>query len=56
MDYDQFAIMFRSLFFEGFARPLDGVRVIVKLLQDKYRNLGGIRKMKCGVKRSIRAG
>jgi phytoene dehydrogenase-like protein len=50
MDYGQFAIMFRSLFFEGFARPFDGVRVIIKLLQDKYRALGGIRKMKCGIK------
>lgn len=49
MDYGQFAIMFRSLFFEGFARPLDGVRVIIKLLQDKYRSLGGVRKMKCGI-------
>jgi phytoene dehydrogenase-like protein len=49
MDYGQFAIMFRSLFFEGFARPLEGVRVIIKLLQDKYRSLGGIRKMKCGI-------
>lgn len=54
MDYGQFAIMFRSLFFEGFARPLDGVRVIIKLLQDKYRSLGGLRKMKSGV-RKIRA-
>ena len=51
MDYGQFAIMFRSLFFEGFARPFDGVRVIIKLLQDKYRSLGGVRKMKCGVHR-----
>lgn len=51
MDYGQFAIMFRSLFFEGFARPLDGVRVIIKLLQDKYRSLGGVRKMKCGIQR-----
>ncbi len=51
MDYGQFAIMFRSLFFEGFARPFDGVRVIIRLLQDKYRSLGGTRKMKCGVKK-----
>lgn len=50
MDYGQFAIMFRSLFFEGFARPRDGVRVVIKLLQDKYRSLGGIRKMKCGIR------
>jgi phytoene dehydrogenase-like protein len=51
MDYGQFAIMFRSLFFEGFARPFDGVRVIIKLLQDKYRSLGGIRKMRCGIQK-----
>ena len=51
MDYSQFAIMFRSLFFEGFARPFDGVRVIIRLLQDKYRSLGGARKMKQGVHR-----
>ncbi|CAI8271741.1 MAG: Phytoene desaturase (lycopene-forming) [Opitutia bacterium UBA7350] len=49
MDFGQFAIMFRSLFFEGFARPFDGVRVIIRLLQDQYRSLGGQRKMKCGV-------
>ena len=56
MDYGQFAIMFRSLFFEGFARPLDGVRVIIRLLQDKYRSLGGIRKMKCGINKIHTAG
>lgn len=50
MDYGQFAIMFRSLFFEGFARPFDGVRVVIRLLQDKLRSLGGLRKMKCGVR------
>ncbi|MEC7274509.1 MAG: FAD-dependent oxidoreductase [Verrucomicrobiota bacterium] len=49
MDYGQFAIMFRSLFFEGFARPYDGVRVIIRLLEKKYRSLGGVRKMRCGV-------
>ena len=53
MDYGQFAIMFRSLYFEGFARPLDGVRVIIKLLQDKYRSLGGVRKMKCGIRKIL---
>ncbi len=51
MDYGQFSIMFRSIFFEGFARPFEGVRVIIRLLQSKYRDLGGIRKMKHGVKR-----
>lgn len=51
MDYGQFAIMFRSLFFEGFARPLEGVRVIIRALQHKYRALGGVRKMKCGIRK-----
>lgn len=51
MDFGQFSIMFRSLFFEGFARPLEGVRVIIRALQDKYRSLGGLRKMKCGVRK-----
>jgi phytoene dehydrogenase-like protein len=51
MDYGQFAIMFRSLFFEGFARPYEGVRTIIRLLQNKYRELGGIRKMKCGIRK-----
>ncbi len=51
MDYGQFAIMFRSLFFEGFARPYEGVRTVIRLLQDKYRELGGIRKMKCGIRK-----
>lgn len=56
MDFGQFTIMFQSLFFEGFARPFAGVRVLIKLLQDKYRSLGGIRKMKCGVQAIIHNG
>jgi phytoene dehydrogenase-like protein len=53
MDFSQFVIMFRSLFLEGFARPLNGVRTIIKALQDKYRSLGGTRKMRCGVAKII---
>ena len=49
MDFSQFVIMFRSLFLEGFARPFNGVRTLIKVLQDQYRSLGGIRKMRCGV-------
>ncbi len=53
MDFGQFVIMFKSLFFEGFARPYDGVRKIIRTLNTKYRSLGGLRKMKCGVKKII---
>jgi len=57
MDFGQFTIMFKALFFEGFARPFDGVRVILRVLLAKYREAGGIRRMKCGVQKIIsRAG
>lgn len=49
MDFGQFCIMFRALFREGFARPFEGVRQIIRVLLDRYRSLGGKRKMKCGV-------
>ncbi len=51
MDFGQFVIMFKAIFREGFARPFDGVRRIIRALHNKYRSLGGIRQMKCGVKR-----
>lgn len=57
MEFGQFVIMFKALFFEGFARPLDGVRVILRVLVDKYRAAGGERRMKCGVQKIVeRAG
>lgn len=57
MEFGQFVIMFKALFLEGFARPLDGVRVIIRVLLEKYRQAGGERRMKCGVARIVeRAG
>lgn len=53
MDFDQFVTLWRAIFEEGFARPLDGVRVIIRALLDRYRSLGGVRRMKCGVKRIL---
>lgn len=53
MEFGQFVIMFKALFLEGFARPVDGVRVILRVLLDKYRHAGGERRMKCGVKQII---
>jgi phytoene dehydrogenase-like protein len=53
MDFGQFVIMFKALYLEGFARPLDGVRVILRVLLDKFRQAGGERRMKCGVSRII---
>lgn len=53
MEFGQFVIMFKALFLEGFARPLDGVRVIIRVLLEKYREAGGERRMRCGVKRIV---
>lgn len=53
MEFGQFVIMFKALFLEGFARPLDGVRVIIRVLLDKFRQAGGERRMKCGVRQII---
>jgi len=50
MDFYQFAIMFKSIFLEGFARPFEGVRRLTKILLDRCRKTGVKRKMKCGVR------
>jgi phytoene dehydrogenase-like protein len=53
MEFGQFVIMFKALFLEGFARPLEGVRVIIRVLLEKFRQAGGERRMKCGVTRIV---
>jgi phytoene dehydrogenase-like protein len=53
MEFGQFVIMFKALFLEGFARPLEGVRVVIRVLLEKYRQAGGERRMKCGVTKII---
>jgi phytoene dehydrogenase-like protein len=50
LDIEQFFIMFRALYLEGLSRPREGVRVILRVLLDKYREAGGERRMKCGVR------
>ncbi len=53
MAFRDFVILFRSILLEGMARPTDGVRRIVRVLLDKYREAGGERRMKCGVRKII---
>jgi phytoene dehydrogenase-like protein len=53
MEFGQFVIMFKALFLEGFARPYEGVRLVLRVLLDKYRSAGGERRMKCGVQRIV---
>jgi phytoene dehydrogenase-like protein len=57
IEVSQFAIMWRSLFREGFARPFVGVRQVIRLLVDRCREHGVERRMKCGVRSlAVRAG
>jgi len=51
MSLPQFAIMWRSIFREGFARPNAGVRQILRLLDKKFSEAGGVKKLRCGVKK-----
>jgi len=45
MDFYQFVIMFKSIFMEGFAKPVGGMHYILSLLVDKYKSLSGELKM-----------
>jgi phytoene dehydrogenase-like protein len=51
MDFSQFVIMFKSIFEQGFARPFDGVRRILKTLVRQFKELGGELKLRHGVSR-----
>ncbi len=53
MDFGQFCIMFRSIFLEGFARPLAGVRLILRNLVRRFRSLGGELRLRSGVARIL---
>jgi len=53
IEVSQFAIMWRSLFKEGFARPFIGVRQVIRLLLDRCRVHNVDRRMKCGVKQIV---
>ncbi len=51
MDFGQFSILFRSIFFEGLARPLAGIRLILKKLVQKFKTLGGELRLRSPVSR-----
>ena len=50
MDFDQFVIMFKSIFLQVFSRPEGGVRQIINVLLKKYKECGGELRLKTGVK------
>lgn len=56
MDFNQFAIMFRSIFQEGFGRPFDGIRRVLKVLVRRFKELGGELRLRAGVRSIVRRG
>lgn len=53
MDFNQFVIMFKSIFYEGFGRPFDGIRRILKQLVRHFKSLGGHLKLRAGVQEIV---
>ncbi|MFY7993762.1 MAG: phytoene desaturase family protein [Bacteriovoracaceae bacterium] len=53
MDFAQFVIMFKSLYFEGFSRPEGGVRTIISLLMKKLEEVGGEIRFRAAVSEII---
>lgn len=51
IDFTHLVTLFKSLYLEGFARPREGVRRIIKTLVRRYRGAGGELRMRCGVRR-----
>jgi phytoene dehydrogenase-like protein len=49
MEFAQFVIMFRSIYREGFGRPYDGVRRILKHIVRQYKERGGELRLRAEV-------
>ncbi len=56
MDFTQFAIMFKSIFQEGFGRPYEGIRRILKTLVRRFKELGGTLRLRAGARSIERRG
>jgi len=56
LDWDQFWILFRAVFLEGFARPEGGIKALLDVLVRRYKAAGGELRMNCGVRRVLTQG
>ncbi len=54
MDFDQFVIMFRAIFQEGFFRPQGTIRDFLDMLLDHYRSFNGEIRFRTRVRRCIK--
>lgn len=53
LDWGSFSVLFRAIFLEGLARPHGGIRVILKHLVRRFKELGGELRLRAGVKRMV---
>jgi phytoene dehydrogenase-like protein len=56
MDFSQFAIMYKSIYKQGFCRPAQGIKGLLDTLQEKFLDYGGTLKMNCAVDKIITSG
>ena len=53
MEFGQFVVVFKSMFFEGLARPEGGIRRVLGLLERRYAEAGGEMRLLSGVRRIV---
>ncbi len=53
LGFDQFSILFRSIFLEGLSRPLAGIQRILKALVGRYKEMGGELRLRAAVDRIV---
>lgn len=49
MPFSAFAMLFKSIFVEGFARPQDGMRPVIELLTERLQEAGAELHFGCGI-------
>jgi phytoene dehydrogenase-like protein len=50
MEFNQFCILFQSIFLEGFCRPRAGMKHVIDVLLQRYRECDGELRLACGVR------
>ena len=53
IDFDQFSILFRSIFLEGLARPLAGIQRMLKMLVRRFKEHGGELRLRAAVAKIV---
>lgn len=54
VEWDLFVVLFRSMFVEGLARPVGGIKTLLDALKKRFLDCGGTLRMRSGVNRILR--